>query len=106
VLGSVFATRVHDLSIERITHLGIPGLTEASASASSAGSLDLSKLPEPIAEAIRSSYGDSIGRLFMIAAVISLLSLIAVVAMRSTRLREHFDDPATPQDETTAQLAS
>jgi hypothetical protein len=65
------------------------------ASAMNAGggsqSLDLSTLPEPVAEAVRSSYGDSIGRLFLIAALVALASILAVVFMKPTRLRDHFN---------------
>jgi hypothetical protein len=89
VLGTVFANNVTSLTTTRLAKLGI---TMGSAGTPGGSmSLDLTQLPAPVAEAVRSSYGDSIGLLFLIAALISVLSIIAVVFMRATRLRSTFD---------------
>jgi hypothetical protein len=54
-------------------------------------SLDLAQLPEPVAQAVRSSYGDSMGQLFMIAAVLAVVTLVAAAMMKSTQLRAKLD---------------
>ncbi|MDR1768005.1 MAG: MFS transporter [Propionibacteriaceae bacterium] len=61
------------------------------AQAGAGGSLDLAKLPDPIAQIIREAYGNSVGALFAIGAGLTLVSLVAVLFMRGTRLRDKFD---------------
>ncbi|MDR2564634.1 MAG: hypothetical protein LBC97_00985, partial [Bifidobacteriaceae bacterium] len=58
-------------------------------------SLDFAKLPKPVAEAVRSSYGDSVGQLFLIAAAVSVVSLLAVIFMKGTRLAAKLDTSAS-----------
>jgi EmrB/QacA subfamily drug resistance transporter len=96
VLGSVFASRVSHLMRERIAALKGPfhrlgGAGGASGGDASSMSLDLSELPGPVAHAVRTSYGDSVGMLFLIGAGVAVLSLLAVVFMKSTPLRAKFD---------------
>jgi EmrB/QacA subfamily drug resistance transporter len=88
-LGIVFSSRVSGLVTQRVGKLGLP--MESNEMPSGGMSLDLDKLPAPVAEAIRSSYGDSLGLLFLVAAAIALLSVLAIVFMKSTRLRATFD---------------
>jgi EmrB/QacA subfamily drug resistance transporter len=96
VLGSIFATHVSGLMKERIAALGgakLP-LTGGGADPDSM-SLDLSQLPPPVADAVRSSYGDSVGQLFLIAAVVSVVSLLAVIFMKGTRLAAQLNTSAS-----------
>jgi EmrB/QacA subfamily drug resistance transporter len=87
VLGSIFATHVAHLMKERLASLsGGTSVLAGVASNPDSMSLDLSKLPPQVADAVRSSYGDSVGQLFLIAAVVSVVSFVAVVFMRGTRL--------------------
>lgn len=49
--------------------------------------LDLSGLPEPVQQMIHDSYADSFGFIFLISAIISLITLVAVLIARETALR-------------------
>jgi MFS family permease len=73
VLGIVLSHRVSAL-------LGVP------ASAAS-GTADLSHLDAAAAAAVRAAYGDAIGRLFLIAAIGSVLTLAAVLFIQEVPLR-------------------
>ncbi|MDR2382145.1 MAG: MFS transporter [Bifidobacteriaceae bacterium] len=106
VLGSIFAGRV-----SARVRTSLAALNGAHGPVTGAGGLggdgnsmnmDLSALPAPAVRAVRAAYGDSVGELFLIAAGIAVLSLVAVLFMRSTRLRAKFDtsssrDAAPPQ---------
>ncbi|MDR0592782.1 MAG: MFS transporter [Bifidobacteriaceae bacterium] len=92
VLGSVFAADVSRLVRERVARLGASGGGGgAGVGNTDSMSLDLAKLPKPVADAVRSAYGDSVGRLFLIGAAVSVLSLVATLLMRGTRLAAKFD---------------
>jgi EmrB/QacA subfamily drug resistance transporter len=90
VLGVVFAARVQELTRERLAALKIPGMAVAKGGTGGSQSLDLASLPKPMENVVRGAYGDSIGLLFLIASGVAVVSVIAVVFMRSTRLRDHF----------------
>jgi EmrB/QacA subfamily drug resistance transporter len=92
VLGSVFATHVSSLMRQRLAALGSQGqpVKGIGANANSL-SMDLSSLPAPVVKALRSSYGDSVGPLFWIAAGVAVVSLAAVLLMKSTQLRARID---------------
>jgi EmrB/QacA subfamily drug resistance transporter len=92
VLGSVFATRVSQLTRQRLAHLDLGPVAGINTDAMS---LDLSKLPAPVAGAVRSAYGDSVGLLFLIAAAVSVTSLVAVILMKGTRLAAKLDTSAS-----------
>ncbi|MDR0626651.1 MAG: MFS transporter [Bifidobacteriaceae bacterium] len=96
VLGSVFASHVASLMRERVALLKdvTYPLTGAAAEGESL-SMDLSQLPQPVAQAVRSSYGDSVGQLFLIAAGVSVVSLIAVLFMKGTRLAAKINTAAS-----------
>jgi len=74
VLGIVLSHRVSAL-------LGV------SASGTSAGTSDLSHLDAAAAAAVRAAYGDAIGRVFLIAAIGSILTLVAVAFIKEVPLR-------------------
>ncbi|MEU4314247.1 MFS transporter, partial [Nocardia sp. NPDC024068] len=86
VLGSVLATRVGELSTERLTALGVPA-----GSSSGGGNLDLNALPAPIAQIVRFSYGDATGRIFLIAAAATVVALIAAILLPNRPLRRTID---------------
>ncbi|MBF6214724.1 MFS transporter [Nocardia puris] len=88
VLGSVLATRVSELSTEGFAKLGIGGAAEGGSN------LDIGALPEPIATVIRAAYGDATGRIFLIAAVATVVALIATALLPNRPLRRTVDiDP-------------
>jgi MFS family permease len=74
VLGIVLSHRVSSL-------LGVP------ASGTSSGTSDLGQLDGAAAIAVRAAYGDAIGRVFLIAAIGSILTLVAVVFIKEVPLR-------------------
>ena len=69
------------------------GLLQGMGSLNTSGgsTMNVAGLPPLLATLIRDSIGQSIGRLFTIGGVIAVVSVIAVVFMRSTRLRTHFN---------------
>jgi EmrB/QacA subfamily drug resistance transporter len=74
VLGIVLSHRVNAL-------LGVP------AGGASAATADLSHLDAVAAAAVRAAYGDAIGRVFLIAAIGSVLTLAAVLFIKEVPLR-------------------
>jgi EmrB/QacA subfamily drug resistance transporter len=74
VLGIVLSHRVSSL-------LGV------SASGASSGTSDLGQLDGAAAVAVRAAYGDAIGRVFLIAAIGSILTLVAVAFIKEVPLR-------------------
>jgi len=82
VLGVVLSGRVAELL----------GGSEAAA----AGLSDLESLSPLQAEALRAAYGDGIGLVFSIAAVASLVSLVAVLLIKEVPLRTTIDRAPSP----------
>ncbi|WP_256993468.1 MDR family MFS transporter [Rhodococcus sp. 06-418-5] len=103
VLGSLLATRVADKSAAGLAQLGVDS------SSGGGGSLDLTSLPAPVLEVIRTAYGDATGRIFMIAGFVAIVTLIAVVFIPNRPLRQTIDIASTPaqgpKDEPQDQLA-
>ncbi|QBJ98876.1 MFS transporter [Rhodococcus sp. ABRD24] len=96
VLGSILATRVTTLSAEGFAKLGID--THA---AGSGGNLDINALPAPIAAVIRTAYGDATGRLFLVAAVVALITLACAIVIPNTPLRRTIDIEKPAESEET-----
>lgn len=82
VLGAVLAAQVKDDVTSKIAALG-PGAP----SAGNGSLLDVENLPAPIAEIVRGAYGDATGTIFMIAAAVAVLSLVASLLMKEVPLR-------------------
>ena len=83
VLGAVLANRVSDLMSSGLARMGI----DTSGLGAGSGTLDLNAMPAPIRELTRASYGDATGRIFLIAAVVAVVSVLCVVAIREVPLR-------------------
>jgi len=70
--------------------------------ASNGGTMDVAMFHSAgFRDLVLTSIANSIGRLFLIAAIISVASIVIVLFMKPTRLRQHFDD-ALPDAETDA----
>jgi len=82
-LGAVLTNQVAARIQERATQMGM----SASGGSSSETNLDLSGLPAPVQQIIHDSYADAFGHLFLIAAIVSIVTLVAVLIVRETRLR-------------------
>jgi MFS family permease len=90
VLGAVLASRVKGLIISGL--LAGPGGADAvrklqTSGSSSTSLLDVAHLPPQIAQLVRHAYGDATGRIFAIAAICGLVSLIAVFFIKEVPLR-------------------
>jgi len=81
VLGAILATHVTDNISSGLQAAGVP------ATGGSTGTLDIKDLPAPIQAVVHAAYGDSFGVLFAIAAVISVVTLVAVALVREVPLR-------------------
>ncbi|TDQ65772.1 EmrB/QacA subfamily drug resistance transporter [Actinomycetospora succinea] len=91
-LGALLTTQVSSSITAGLANLGIP----ASATGSSGGQIpNLATLPAPIRTVIENAYGDSIGTLFLVAAPLALLALVAIVFLREVPLRHTIDIEST-----------
>jgi EmrB/QacA subfamily drug resistance transporter len=85
VLGAVLAARVTDLTVLGISTAGVS--VPAGSDASSVGIGSLNELPDALADIVRAAYGDATSKIFLIAAILSVLTLIAVLAIKEVPLR-------------------
>lgn len=83
-LGAVLANRVGDLIVSGLKGIGID------ASALGAGGTstlpNLATLPEPVRVVVERAFGDAIADLFLVAAPVALISLIAVLFLKEVPL--------------------
>jgi EmrB/QacA subfamily drug resistance transporter len=106
VLGAVLSTRVGDLIQQGLG--GIPGAAEAAGSGD-VGLADLADAPAPVRELIQVSYGDATGRIFLISALLSIVTILAILFIREVALRTESGDqrlqtPAVPAADATADV--
>ncbi|HWJ84293.1 MAG TPA: MFS transporter, partial [Cellulomonas sp.] len=81
-LGAVLASRSTDLIASGLVKLGI----DPSQVGGSGALPDLSTLPGPVREVVERAFGDAIADLFLIAAPIALISLVAVLLLKEVPL--------------------
>ncbi len=76
-----------------MAHLTTRGLSAIGIDATGgAGLSNLNELPDAISDVVRLAYGDGTARLFLIAGILSLLSLVAVVFIKERALRTQSGD--------------
>lgn len=85
VLGSVLATRVASLMSAAL------GSTAGGDSSSGTSDLNLDTLPAAVRELVRAAYGDATGRVFLIAAFVSVITIVAVSLIPNRPLRTTID---------------
>ncbi len=85
-LGAVLASQVQHSVTSGVTALG-PQATAAAAQSSGAGSLHLKHMPDALAGLVREAYGDATGHIFLIAAFVALVALVAVLFIKEVPLR-------------------
>src|SRR4051812_48497659 len=90
VLGSIAATRVSTQVAAGLRAMGLPAPQGGGSE-----SLDLTVLPAPVQDLIRGVYGDVIGDVFVYAALISAVAVLAVLFIKEVPLRS--SNPLTPQ---------
>ena len=81
-LGVVLSHRVTDLMVRGLVSLGI----DPSALGSSGAIPDLSTLPENVRIVVEQSFGNAIADLFLVAAPVALISLVAVLFLKEVPL--------------------
>jgi len=87
VLGAVLANKV---TADITAHLRAAGVTAAPGGGDTS-TLDLASLPPAFQEIVRAAYGDATGHIFLIAAVIGLVGVVAAVALPAVTLRTTVD---------------
>ena len=109
VLGAVLSSHVSELI--RVGLAGTPGAAAAASGSGSVGLADLADAPPALQALIRVSYGDATGRIFLIAAVVAALAVVAVVLIREVALRtesgvQRLQAERTPADAVDEELAA
>jgi EmrB/QacA subfamily drug resistance transporter len=94
VLGTVLSGRVSGLVRDGLAATGAP-----TGDVPSGTSLDLAGLPEGVRTLVMAAYGDATGRIFLIAAVLSLGTVVAVTLLPNLPLRTTLDLQPTGGDE-------
>ncbi|WP_372698796.1 MDR family MFS transporter [Arthrobacter sp. JSM 101049] len=92
VLGAVMATKIADLLAERtqdlqaaIAGLGAQG-RELAATMASGSIPPVASLPESVRTILESAYGDAVAHVFLVAAPLSILTILAIVFMPNLEL--------------------
>ncbi|GAC70090.1 MDR family MFS transporter [Gordonia soli] len=84
VLGAVLSNHVTDLIAKG---LGALGIGSGQTGGATAGLANLNELPAPIADIVRGAYGDGTARIFLVAAAMAALSLVAVLFIKEVALK-------------------
>lgn len=67
--------------------------------------LDLGALPGPIRNVVQDAYADSIGHIFFVTAIVAIVTLIAILVVRETRLRNTISMTPTPDPDGAGSMA-
>ncbi|WP_377268588.1 MDR family MFS transporter [Peterkaempfera sp. SMS 1(5)a] len=95
-LGAVLASKVGTYTADGLAAIGVR-------SSGSGGSLpDVHTLPAPVAHVVETAYGHASGNIFLIAAPIALLGLVAIALIREVPLRSGQPEPKPADREATA----
>ncbi|SCD91873.1 drug resistance transporter, EmrB/QacA subfamily [Streptomyces sp. TverLS-915] len=89
VLGAVLANSVSGRIADGLRKLGIDGA--AGAAGGGSGTLDVKGMPAPVQAVVRGAYGDATGHIFLIAAFIALVGILAAAFLTPTTLRDSVD---------------
>ncbi|MCW2509721.1 MAG: Drug resistance transporter, EmrB/QacA subfamily [Modestobacter sp.] len=89
VLGAVLSSRVGTLIQSGLDD--IPGAA-AAAGSGDVGLATLNDAPAPIRKLIQVSYGDATGRIFLISALLSIITIVAILFIREIALRTESGD--------------
>jgi len=85
VLGAVLATKVSGLIFDGLAAIGVQ--VEDTGGGEEIGIGSLNDLPDPIADIVRAAYGDGTATIFLIAAVLSAISVICVLGIKEVALK-------------------
>ena len=94
-LGALLSSHVSTAITSGLTAAGIP----ASATSSSGGQIpNLATLPTAIRAIVENAYGDSVALMFLVAAPLALIALVAILSLREVPLRGTIDVADTAAD--------
>ena len=97
-LGAILTNQVAAQIRDRLAEMGIAN--DRIGGGAGETNLDLSGLPAPIQQVIHDSYSDAFGHMFLITAAIGLITVVAVLAVRESRLRSTVElRPAESEDQ-------
>lgn len=88
VLGAVLARQVTGAITRDLAAAGIP------TGGAAGGSLNLDGLPPVVEHIVRAAYGDATGHIFLVAAAIGTVGVVAALLLRPVTLRTSLDLPA------------
>jgi EmrB/QacA subfamily drug resistance transporter len=86
VLGAILASRVTDLTARGLAEAGID-VGQGGGSGAEVGIGQLNSVPPEVGSIIAAAYGDATATIFLVAAVLAALSVLAVVLIREVPLR-------------------
>ncbi|WP_369139335.1 MFS transporter [Modestobacter versicolor] len=89
VLGAVLSSRVGTLIQSGLAD--IPGAA-AAAGSGDVGLASLADAPAPVRALIQVSYGDATGRIFLVSALLSIITIVAILFIREVALRTSSGD--------------
>src|SRR5699024_1556019 len=93
ILGAVLASLVSTNMRDGMTDAGIP--TDQLDSGADVN-LDISSLPGPMQDLIHTAYADGFGPIFLISAIAGVVTLLAILSVRGTMLRQTIGLKPTP----------
>ena len=96
VLGAVLSSRVGTLIQAGLAD--VPGGAGAAAGSGDVGLANLSDAPAPVQALIRVAYGDATGRIFLISALLSVITILAILFIREVALRTESGDERLKTD--------
>jgi predicted MFS family arabinose efflux permease len=91
-LGAVLGSKVTSLMVAGLARLGIPA---AALGGSSSGIPDVHTLPAPIAHLVEDSYGSAVGHVFLDAAPLMALAVVAILFIKEVPLRQRSGNELT-----------
>jgi EmrB/QacA subfamily drug resistance transporter len=91
-LGAVLAGKVSASLLAGLARLGIPA---AQLGGSSNAIPDVHTLPAPVAHLVEDAYGQAVGHVFLVAAPLMALAVIAILFIKEVPLRQHSGNELT-----------
>jgi hypothetical protein len=100
-LGAVLASQVSTNILGSLTKLGLP---TAGATTGGGGTLNVTALPGPMQEIVRAAFGDATGKVFFIAGLVAVVTLVAVLFIKEVALRRTLDVQPEQEAHASAQV--
>ncbi|MET8574175.1 MDR family MFS transporter [Streptomyces sp. NPDC005012] len=91
VLGAILANSVATRIADGLRKMGVD---TSGGGAAAGGNLDIASMPAPVQEIVRAAYGEATGQIFLVAAAVAVVGVVATFFLTSTKLRDSVDLPA------------